>query len=118
MGFFGGSAAGWAEANVVAAALALAGFEVGCKLRAVAADEPAVMTLRVFGPELDGAEMFVRPARFDGAAVFVSGSLFPWGGDRELATESAATEARTIDAHSGPAWTPPACSCTAQQPPP
>src|SRR5260370_4137735 len=118
MGFFGGSAAGWADAYDLADALALAGFEVGCQLRAVAADDPAVMTLRVFGPELDGAEMFVRPARFDGAAVFVSGSLFPWGGDGELATESAATDACTFDADAGPAWTPPDCCCTYHQPPP
>src|SRR5258708_33281879 len=108
MGFFGGSAA----------SPAIAGIEAGCKLRAVAADEPAGTTLRGFGPELDGAELFVRPAGFDGAAGFVSRSPFPWGCDGGLATGSAATDACAFDVDAGPAWTPPDCCCMHHQPPP
>src|SRR5260370_4657270 len=97
MGFFGGSAA----------SPAIAGIEAGCKLRAVAADEPAGTTLRGFGPELDGAELFVRPAGFDGAAGFVSRTPFPWGCDGGLATGSAATDACAFDGDAGRPWTPP-----------
>src|SRR5260370_29247354 len=108
MGFFGGSAA----------SPAIAGIEAGCKLRAVAADEPAGTTLRGCGRELDGAVLFVRPAGFDGAAGFVSRSPFPWGCDGGLATGSAATDACAFDVDAGPAWTPPDCCCTYHQPPP
>src|ERR1700675_4808103 len=106
MGFLGCSATGWAEADVVAPAPALAGFDVGCELCAVAAEAPVGTTLRVFGAALDWA------------GGFVCGSAWPGDGAGNLAPEGAATEACTFDDGAVPAWTPSDCCCMYHQPPP
>src|ERR1700682_505118 len=130
MGFFGCSAAGGAEADVIARAPAFAGFDEGCALCAVSADAPARTALKVAGPELDWtevlvsaagldwAEALVSTAGFDWAGGFVCCNAFPWGCDGERATAREATEACTFDADTGPAWTPPDCRCMYHQPPP
>src|SRR5258708_8798645 len=118
MGFFVGSAAGRAEADVMEAAPPLAGFDVGCELCVVVADGLAGTTLRVFAAELDLVEVFVSAAEFDWAGGFVCGRAFPGGCDGELATGREATEACAFDACAEPAWTPPDCCCMYHQPPP
>src|SRR5258708_22867509 len=108
VGFFGGSGAGWATADVVARGPAFAGFDEGCVWCAVSADVPARTAVRVAGPELDWAEVLVSGAELDCAEVLVSTAGFdwaggfvceralPWGCAGELATGREATEACTL----------------------
>src|ERR1700682_1638840 len=115
MGFFGCSAAGGGEADVLARAPALAGFDERRALCAVSSDAPARTALSAAGPELDWAEVLVSAAGLDGAEVLVSTAGFDWAGgfvccsafpcgcDGELATGREATEGRTFDADTGPA---------------